>query len=133
MSEHIESTAPAAEDRTLPAVVYGLYIIGLTHGITTIIGLIIAYACRDNVGPRMWSHYTWLIRTFWITIGAMAIGGLMVLVGIPLSLVLVGIPIVMLGGVLIGAAWVYCAVRLVIGIIYLARDEEIPRPLALIA
>jgi uncharacterized membrane protein len=133
MSERIESTAPAAEDRTLPAVVYGLYIIGLTHGITTVIGLIIAYACRDNVGPRMGSHYTWLIRTFWITLGAMAVGGLMVLVGIPLSLVLVGIPIVMLGGLLIGAAWVYCAVRMVIGIVYLARDEEIPRPHALIA
>jgi uncharacterized membrane protein len=35
--------------------------------------------------------------------------------------------------VIFGAAWVYCIVRLVIGIVYLARDEEIPRPYALIA
>lgn len=131
MTEQIESRA--AEDRTMPAIIYGLYLIGLTHGITTVIGLIIAYACRDQAGPRMYSHYTWLIRTFWITIGAMVAGGLMIAIGIPLSLVLVGIPIVMLGGVLFGAAWVYCLVRLVIGIIYLARDEEIPRPYAWIA
>lgn len=131
MTEQIESRA--AEDRTMPAIIYGLYLIGLTHGITTVIGLIIAYACRDQAGPRMYSHYTWLIRTFWITIGAMVAGGLMIAIGIPLSLVLVGIPIVMLGGVLFGVAWVYCLVRLVIGIIYLARDEEIPRPYALIA
>lgn len=131
MTEQIESRA--AEDRTMPAIIYGLYLIGLTHGITTVIGLIIAYACRDQAGPRMYSHYTWLIRTFWITIGAMVAGGLMIAIGIPLSLVLVGIPIVMLGGVLFGVAWVYCLVRLVIGIIYLARDEEIPRPYAWIA
>jgi len=131
MTEQIESRA--SEDRTLPAIVYGLYLIGLTHGVTTVIGLIIAYACRDQAGPRMGSHYTWLIRTFWITLGAMVAGGLLIAVGIPLSLVLVGIPIVMLGGVLCGAAWVYCLVRLVIGIIYLARDEEMPRPYAWIA
>lgn len=131
MTEQIESRA--AEDRTMPAIIYGLYLIGLTHGITTVIGLIIAYACRDQAGPRMYSHYTWLIRTFWITIGAMVAGGLMIAIGIPLSLVLVGIPIVMLGGVLFGVAWVYCLVRLVIGIIYLARDDEIPRPYAWIA
>jgi len=132
MTEHIE-TRTTTEDRTMPAVVYGLYLIGLTHGITTVIGLIIAYACRDQAGPRMYSHYTWLIRTFWLTIGAMVAGGLMLLVGIPLSLLLVGIPIVMVGGVLLGAAWVYCLVRVIIGIIYLARDEELPRPYAWLA
>lgn len=131
MTEQIETRA--SEDRTLPAIVYGLYLIGLTHGITTLVGLIIAYACRDQVGPKMHSHYTWLIRTFWITLGGMAVGGLLMLVGVPLSLVLIGIPIVMLGGLVFGAAWVYCAVRLIIGIVYLARDEEIPRPYALIA
>jgi uncharacterized membrane protein len=135
MTEHIESTAPAAaEDRTLPAIVYGLYLIGLTHGgLTTVIGLIIAYASRDNAGPRMASHYTWLIRTFWITIGAIVAGGVLVLVGIPLSFLLIGIPIVAVGGVLMGAAVLYHVVRLIIGIVHLARDEDIPRPYAPIA
>jgi uncharacterized membrane protein len=132
MSERLE-TAAAAEDRTLPAVCYALYLIGLTHGLTTIIGLIIAYASRDSAGPRMYSHYTWLIRTFWITLGGFILGGGFLIVGIPLSIVLVGIPLVVVGGLLMGCAWVFMAVRLAMGLVYLARDEEYPRPFAIIA
>ena len=130
MSERLETTA---EDRTLPAICYALYLIGLTHGLTTIIGLIIAYASRDQAGPRMYTHYTWLIRTFWVTIGGFLAGAALLIVGIPLSLVLVGIPLVVLGGILMGCAWIFMAVRLVLGLIYLARDEEYPRPYAVIA
>ncbi|HSV04702.1 MAG TPA: hypothetical protein VLI41_16010 [Phenylobacterium sp.] len=97
------------------------------------IGLIIAYANRDGAGPVMRSHYTWLIRTFWFSLGGFALGAVVLAVGIPLSLILVGIPLVALGGFVMAAAWVYCAVRSVIGVIFLARDEPMPRPYALIA
>jgi uncharacterized membrane protein len=130
MSERLETHV--VEDRTLPAVVYALYLIGLTHGLTTIVGLIIAYASRDQAGPKMQSHYTWLIRTFWITLAGFGIGGALLLVGIPLSIVLIGIPAVVAGGVICGLAWVFMAVRLALGIVYLARDEEYPRPYAII-
>jgi uncharacterized membrane protein len=132
MSERLD-TASTAEDRTLPAICYALYLIGLTHGLTTIIGLIIAYASRDQAGPRMYTHYTWLIRTFWVTIGGFILGGALLIVGIPLSIVLIGIPLVVLGGILMAAAWVFMAVRLILGVLYLARDEEYPRPYAVIA
>ena len=132
MSERLETTA-ATEDRTLPAICYALYFIGLTHGITTIIGLIIAYASRDQAGPKMYSHYTWLIRTFWITLAGFVLGGLLLMVGIPLAIILIGIPAVVAGGVLMGAAWIYCVVRLVLGVLYLSRDEEYPRPFAIFA
>jgi len=132
MSERLE-TAAATEDRTLPAICYALYFIGLTHGITTIIGLIIAYASRDQAGPKMYSHYTWLIRTFWITLAGFALGALLLMVGIPLAIILIGIPAVVAGGVLMGAAWIYCVVRLVLGVLYLSRDEEYPRPFAIFA
>ncbi|THD81881.1 MAG: hypothetical protein E7812_03475 [Phenylobacterium sp.] len=123
----------ATEDKTLPVVVYVLYFLGLFHGLTMIIGLIIAYASRDNAGPRMASHYTWLIRTFWVGIGAFVAGSLLLMVGIPLSFILIGIPMVALGGFLMAVAWVWCAVRLVLGAIYLSRDEAYPRPYAVIA
>jgi uncharacterized membrane protein len=125
--------AAATEDRTLPVVVYVLYFLGLTHGLTMIIGLIIAYASRDNAGPRMASHYTWLIRTFWTSLAGFAIGGLMLLVGIPLSFILIGIPIVVAGGAICAAAWVLCVIRLILGVIHLSRDEGLPRPYAVIA
>src|SRR6185437_1059087 len=53
------------EDRTMPAVVYVLYLLGLFHGLTLIIGLIMAYVLRGSAGPVMAGHYTYLIRTFW--------------------------------------------------------------------
>jgi uncharacterized membrane protein len=131
MSENV--TYGAAEDRTMPAVVYALYLLGLTHGLTIIIGLIVAYAARGGAGPRMQSHYTLQIRTFWLSVGWFVLGGLLILLGIPLSLVLVGIPLVMLGGLICVIAWVWFAVRTVMGVIYLARDQAYPRPYAWVA
>jgi uncharacterized membrane protein len=128
MSDHLDYAA--SEDRTMPAVVYALYLIGLTHGLTIVIGLILAYALRGGAGPHMQSHYTLQIRTFWLTIGWFLLGGLMILVGIPLSIVLVGIPIVMLGGGICFIAWLWFALRSIIGVIYLARGEPYPRPYA---
>ncbi|MFC3068672.1 DUF4870 family protein [Phenylobacterium soli] len=133
MTDNVNTTATPVEDRTLPGVCYALYFIGLTHGLTTIIGLIIAYASRDQAGPKMYSHYTYLIRTFWISLAGFAVGGALLLVGVPLSLILVGVPMVMAGGLIVGLAWVYMVVRLILGVIYLARDEEYPRPYAIVA
>lgn len=130
MSEHVHATD---EDRTLPAVCYGLYLLGLTHGLTAIIALIIAYASRDQAGPRMQSHYIWMIRTFWIGIGAFLIGLVLFIVSVPLSFILIGIPGLAIGGVLMGCGWIYTAVRLVIGLVHLSRGEEMPRPYAIIA
>jgi uncharacterized membrane protein len=127
------SPSAASEDKTLPVVVYVLYFLGLTHGLTMIIGLIIAYASRDGAGPRMASHYTWLIRTFWISVVGFVIGMLMIAVGVPLSIILVGIPIVMVGGIICAASWVLCVVRLILGVVHLSRDEAYPRPYATIA
>ncbi|MFT4934956.1 MAG: putative membrane protein [Pseudoalteromonas distincta] len=132
MTDSMPDTAPQAatsEDRTMPAVVYGLYLLGLANVITIFIGLIIAYANRGGAGPVMASHYTFLIRTFWLSIGWFVIGGLLLLFGIPLSLVLIGIPAVMLGVFIMGAVWIWFAVRCVLGVIYLARGEAYPRPM----
>lgn len=121
--------AAPTEDRTLPAVVYGLYLLGLANGLTILIGLLIAYSSRGGAGPMMASHYTFQIRTFWLAIGWFLIGLLMVVVGIPLAIVLIGIPAVMLGVFIMGAVGVWFAVRCVLGVIYLARGEAYPRPL----
>ena len=120
----------AVEDRTMPVIVYVLYILGLTHGLTTIIGLIVAYVARDNAGPVMRSHYDWQIRTFWLSIGAFLIGGALMLIGIPLSFILIGVPLVMLGGLIFCAAWLWFAVRTVAGLIWAAQDMPCPRPYA---
>ena len=124
------TTVIPAESRTMPAVVYALYLIGLTHGLTVLIGLVIAYANRDAATPKMQSHYTFMIRTFWLSIGWFLIGAALMGVGIPFSLVLVGIPLVALGVTIFASIWIWFAVRCVVGVIHLARDEAYPRPYA---
>ena len=45
-----------------------------------------------------------------------------------ISLVLIGIPVMALGWMICGAIWIWFALRCVVGVIYLARDEAYPRP-----
>ena len=125
--------AGAVEDRTMPAVIYALYLLGLTHGLTIIIGLVLAYASRDNAGPRMRTHHTFLIRTFWLSIGWFLLGCALMFWGAIFSVVLVGIPFFALGLFICGAVWLWFLIRAILGVIYLARDEPYPRPYAWIA
>jgi len=127
MTERI-STYGGVEDRTMPAVVYALYILGIVNGLTILLGLILAYANRGGAGARARSHYTFLIRTCWLWLAWVLIGVLLLAVGIPLSFVLVGIPIAVLGWAILALDHVWFAVRVVLGGIYLARDEPYPRP-----
>jgi uncharacterized membrane protein len=120
----------ASEDRLTPAVVYALYLIGLVNGVTILIGLIVAYVVRDKAGPRMASHYEFLIRTFWIGLAVAVIAGAVFAVGLPLSLILVGIPLLLLSGAIISVLGIWFAVRAIVGAVYLARDEAYPRPKA---
>jgi uncharacterized membrane protein len=83
---------------------------------------------RDKAGPTSQSHYAFLIRTFWIGLAAGLIGGALFVVGVPLSIVLIGLPLVALGWTILGLVGVWFIVRLVMGVIYLARDEAYPRP-----
>ncbi|MFN3511594.1 MAG: DUF4870 family protein [Phenylobacterium sp.] len=116
------------EDRTLPAIVYALYLLGLANGLTILIGLIIAYANRTSVGPRMASHYTFLIRTFWIGLIVCVAAGVLVLFGAILSFILIGIPFLMLGIAIWGVVGLWFIIRCVVGLIHLSRGDAYPRP-----
>ena len=61
-----ETTVVTTEDRVLPAVVYGLYLLGLVNGLTILVGLVVAYINLDKAGQRLRTHYDLQIRTFWI-------------------------------------------------------------------
>ncbi len=119
-----------SEDRSLPFIVYTLYLLGLTvvAGPLVLVGLVVAYANRDGAGPRMRSHYVFQIRTFWTAIGWWIIGGALIAFGVPLSLFLVGVPMVMLGFTIFGVGHFWFGIRCVLGAVYLLRDEAYPRP-----
>lgn len=120
----------AEEEKVLPAIVYGLYLLGFTNGLTFIAGLIVAYVNRDTAGPINESHFTFAIRTFWMAIAWFLLGMAILLVGIPLSIVLIGIPLMVLGGTIMGAVGLWFVTRCILGIYYLSRGEAYPRPRA---
>jgi uncharacterized membrane protein len=119
---------PATEDRAMPAVVYVLYLLGLFHGLTLIVGLIMAYVMRGSAGPVNASHYTYLIRTFWTSLLAGIAGGAIMLVSIPFALILIGIPFMWAGGMIIFLAWLWAIVRCIVGLVRLSEGAPIGQP-----
>ena len=87
MSLSYETQRPIASDNIVAGGVYVLYGVGYFTGISALMGLIIAYVKVDDTDPVIQSHFRFQIRTFWI-------GLLYLAIGLPLSLVLIGLPIV---------------------------------------
>jgi uncharacterized membrane protein len=129
MSDVATPAPPRSEDMTRVGVIYALYLLGwVSAGLTTLIGLIIAYASRANASAKAESHLTFQIRTIWVSLGWAILGGLLVVIGLPLSLVLIGLPILHLGMSIFALLGLLFVIRCVAGIIYLARGEDYPRP-----
>lgn len=121
------------EDRVLPGIVYGLYVFGaMSMLITLIIGLVIAYANRSTAGPRMATHYEFLIQTFWKSIWWMLIGAAAIIVGLVMTvtviLAVIGVPLMVVGGIVLSVIAIWFYARCVVGVVYLAQDEPYPRP-----
>ena len=117
------------EDRVLPAVVYGLYLLSIPSvWVAVLIGLVLAYANREHAGPRMATHYQFLIQTFWKSIWWAVIGVALCIVGGIFSVVLIGIPFLIAGVLILMAVHIWFYVRLAVGLIHLVQDQPYPRP-----
>lgn len=112
--------APRQTDRWLEPgptnvqVVYFLYLAGFVIGISTLVGLVIAYMNRGKAGGWVETHYTWAIRTFWI--------------GLLYALIAVLLMIVGVGFLLAFAIVVWVIVRCIIGLQAAGRGEPIKNP-----
>jgi uncharacterized membrane protein len=104
-------TAPGGANALI---IYVLYLAGLLVGITAVVGVVMAYIARDRAEGWVVSHYEFQIRTFWLTL-------LYTVIGVVLSFVLIGIPVLM-------ATLVWFIIRNVKGLIRASQDEPIPDP-----
>lgn len=97
-------------------VTYVAFLLGLiTAGFGAIVGVVIAYLKRPEVaGTWRESHYTWLIRTFWIGLLFSAIGGITALFFI--------------GFLVVIATFVWFIIRLVKGWMSYSNEEAIQNP-----
>lgn len=83
-------------------------------GLFSVIPLVINYAQRPGTsGTFVYSHHTWMIRSFWWYLVWMVVGGV-------LFATIIGIPVAYL--VWLGA-WLWKAYRLIVGFIRLSNNE----------
>jgi uncharacterized membrane protein len=94
--------------------IYILYLVGIIVFITAVVGVIMAYVNRGKNGAWLDTHYTWLIRTFWI-------GLVYGLIGAVTTVIFVGIFIWLF-------AFVWFLVRMIKGLQALGRKEPIANP-----
>jgi uncharacterized membrane protein len=105
---------PKATTEGTAKLVYILYLVSILFGITSIVGLIIAYVNKDDAPTWLQSHYQFQIRTFWI-------GALYLLIGLMLYQVIIGFFIIMF--------WViWLIVRCAKGMKSLDRGDAHPDP-----
>ena len=112
--------APRQTDRWLEPgsnnalVIYILYLAGLVIGVTGIVGIVLAYINRGKAGGFVESHYTFLIRTFWI--------------GLLYALISAVLMFVIIGFLLMFAAAVWFIARCILGLQALQRGEPVKNP-----
>lgn len=94
-------------------------------GLPSIVAVILNYARRSEAhGTWLESHFTWQIRTFWL---ALLWVGITLLVGAPLTLIVIGVYIVIVGLALVGL-WV--AYRVTRGWLALRERQPMPQSVA---
>ncbi len=108
-----ETGGDAAEGRTAN-LIYILYLLSLIFGITSLVGLVMAYINKGDAPEWVQSHYRFQIRTFWIGLLYLAIGSLLTLIYIGWLLVLLW--------------YVRLIVRCARGMRRLSRAEAHPNP-----
>ena len=82
----------SAPDTTIPIVVYVLHLAGMvTGGLTSLVGVVIAYVYRGKGPEWLDQHYRYQVRTFWIGLLYFCLSGVLmfVLIGFVLWLVAV--------------------------------------------
>ncbi len=97
-----------------PLVIYILYLSSLVLGVTSIIGLVMAYLNKANATPLEQSHYRYQIRTFWI-------GLLYCVIGMILSLVFIGF-------IVLFATLIWYVVRSVKGLMLYNNGKPVENP-----
>lgn len=115
-----ESTPVAgAFDMNRPTIVGLLYLASWLTGITGIVGVVLAYVWRgEEHQPWEATHYTYLIRTFWIGLAGSVIGFV-------LMIVLIGFPILL-------AVAIWVLVRSIMSLINAQKRAPMPDPQTLL-
>jgi uncharacterized membrane protein len=104
----------AETEKTYVIIVHALYLASVVLGVTSLIGLVMAYVKRDGAQDWAAGHYQYAIRTFWL-------GLLYTTVSAVLVFVFIGIP-------LLFGVYIWFIVRSVIPLVKATNREPIDNP-----
>ena len=111
--------ANAGFDFNQPTIISVLYLASFVTGITGLVGIVLAHVWQgESQGTWAESHFSYLIRTFWIGFAASIVAGL-------LSIVLIGF-------LLLPLIFVWVGVRSVMSLIKAQKQEPMPDPQTLL-
>jgi len=113
-AEFTHEAAQDTEDGRTANLIYILHLLSLLFGITSLIGVIMAYVNKGSAPDWVQSHYRFQIRTFWI-------GLLVAVIGAATTPFIVGIPILLF-------LLVWWILRCVKGMRYIAEGRGHPEP-----
>lgn len=111
-----ENSAPVVDrgDAGMATIIYVLYLASFVVGISSIVGVSMAYVVRGSSPAWLQSHYRFQIMTFWLFFLFAVISALLMFVFI---------------GFLTGAlAAIWFIVRCVKGIMWMQKGQEVPNP-----
>ena len=119
----------AREDLTLVMVVHGLFIASLLgFAPAAVVGLIIALSARETAGPVAGGHYRFQVRTFWIGLVAWGLAAIAMFWGAVFSVILIGIPVLVVSGIALGIIWLWALLRSAMGLAWAVQGLPCPRP-----
>lgn len=111
-----QGSSPSGNDNLAfnAKIIYILYLVSIAVGLTSIIGVIMAYVYQGSAPAWLQSHYRYQIRTFWI-------GFLYAVIAALLTMVVIGF-------LLLLAVLVWLVVRCIKGMQYLDQGKPVPDP-----
>ena len=126
-----------ANARLLTSIIYGLYLAGfISGGLTTIVGVIMAYAVMGSAPEWARTHYRFQIWTFWL--GLLSLLLLIpflvvwVLTGVLTLIVGVGFLVLAATVLVVAAPFVWFLARCAVGLSYSVQTQPYPRPQTLL-
>jgi uncharacterized membrane protein len=123
LSQPLVLDANSEEARNTARILYAVHALTffLSLGLLSIIPIFFNYQKRqESVGTLVYSHHTWMIRSFWWYAGWMLLGWLVLAT---LGWLLIGFPIAF---AIWGVAWVWKAYRLIRGFLDLNNNKPMP-------
>jgi uncharacterized membrane protein len=112
MAENMKDV-PATSEKNAK-IIYYLYLVSLVIGVTSIVGVVMAYINKNEAEDWVKTHYRFQIRTFWIGFLYSIISGLLV--------------VVFIGYLLLVLVIVWFIIRCVKGLSYLDKKQPYPNP-----